>query len=296
MSKITSTDAAVKTLEVIGASGQSVNILDIETYAGLSSLSVDSAGLVSVNGNIYSVGISDLAAERLGLYTKAEIDGVLVEAGLSARSDAYAPTFQDFNNIQTLMDDPEFICSTEFETLIEQVNTTSIINIILQILRIPVTKEFRAYRCGTKPSKPFLTLIVQKGKENKESLNQPFSSKNLQMPVAVGTTEGAEAKTKEPEEKTEEVKTEEPEEPKPEEPKMEEPEEPEVAPLPPTIEPKPEEAKTEEPKEEPEAASLPPTIEPKPEEPKEEPKEEPVTFHAPGPKQGGRRPRRTIRH
>jgi hypothetical protein len=119
---------------------------------------------------------------------KAEIDGTLVDAGLSARSDSFSPTFDDFNNIQTLMDDPEFICSSEFEELIEQVNKTSIVNMILQILRIPVTKEFRAYRCGTKPSRPFLTLIVDKAKENKEKqevLERPFSSDDLQMPVSV---------------------------------------------------------------------------------------------------------------
>jgi hypothetical protein len=122
---------------------------------------------------------------------KAEIDGTLVDAGLSARSDSFSPTFDDFNNIQALMDDPEFICSSEFETLIEQVNNTAIINMILQILRIPVTKEFRAYRCGTKPSRPFLTLIVEKAKEDKamkDVLEQPFSSDDLQMPVSVATS------------------------------------------------------------------------------------------------------------
>ena len=119
---------------------------------------------------------------------KAEIDGTLVDAGLSARSDSFSPTFDDFNNIQALMDDPEFICSSEFEELIEQVNKTAIVNMILQILRIPVTKEFREYRCGTKPSRPFLTLIVEKAKEDKEKqdvLERPFSSDDLQMPVSV---------------------------------------------------------------------------------------------------------------
>ena len=135
---------------------------------------------------------------------KAEIDGTLVDAGLSARSDSFSPTFDDFNNIQALMDDPEFICSSEFETLIEQVNNTAIINIILQILRIPVTKEFREYRCGTKPSKPFLTLIVKKSKEDKEKQNileRPFSSNDLQMPVSVATTSN-EVPAEEPMEET----------------------------------------------------------------------------------------------
>ncbi len=145
---------------------------------------------------------------------KAEIDGTLVEAGLSARSDSFAPTFEDFNNIQALMDDPEFICSSEFETLIEQVNNTAIINMILQILRIPVTKEFREYRCGTKPSKPFLTLIVQKAKEDKakqDILEQPFSSDDLQMPVSVATVSvepSANASEEKPVEGTEEASAE----------------------------------------------------------------------------------------
>jgi hypothetical protein len=154
---------------------------------------------------------------------KAEIDGTLVDAGLSARSDSFSPTFDDFNNIQALMDDPEFICSSEFETLIEQVNNTAIINIILQILRIPVTKEFREYRCGTKPSKPFLTLIVEKAKEDKAKQNvleRPFSSEDLQMPVAVApmeekpvtAEEGTEEATEEKPVATEEVSEEAPEE------------------------------------------------------------------------------------
>ena len=119
---------------------------------------------------------------------KAEIDGTLTDAHLSARADYFAPTFEDFNNIQALMDDPEFICSTEFEELIEQVDNMAIINIILQILRLPVTKEFREYRCGKKPSKPFLTLVTEKAKEDKEKqemFDKPFSMENIQMPVAV---------------------------------------------------------------------------------------------------------------
>ena len=182
---------------------------------------------------------------------KAEIDGTLTGAGLSARSDSFAPTFEDFNNIQALMDDPEFICSTEFETLIEQVNNTSIVNMILQILRIPVTKEFRAYRCGTKASKPFLTLIVDKAKADKEKqdvLEKPFSMDDLDMPVAMKEkTDDAQEEKKEdapvPPTVEEEKKEEAPVPPVVEEEKKEE------APVPPVVE--------EEKKEE---APLPPTI------------------------------------
>jgi chemotaxis protein histidine kinase CheA len=208
---------------------------------------------------------------------KAEIDGTLVDAGLSARSDSFSPTFEDFNNIQALMDDPEFICSSEFETLIEQVNNTSIINMILQILRIPVTKEFREYRCGTKPSKPFLTLIVEKAKEDKAKQNiveRPFSSDDSQMPVSVAPVEVTEEKPEEaseenPEEASEE-NLEEASEENPEEASEENPEEameeatekkPDEA-TEEASEKKPEEAMEEVSEEEPAKASLPSVISP----------------------------------
>ena len=172
------------------------------------------------------IGILEKIARK-----KAEIDGILIDADLSARADHFAPTFEDFNNIQTLMDDPEFICSTEYEKLIEIINTTSVINMILQILRIPVSKEFRAYRCGTKPSKPFITLLVDQSKKNKEKekLAEPISDANTQMPVSAGlpATEASESSEEAPaavvEEKPEEA-AEEPEE-KPEEAAVETPQE-----------------------------------------------------------------------
>jgi len=233
---------------------------------------------------------------------KAEIDGVLVGAGLSARSDSYAPTFEDFNNIQTLMDDPEFICSTEFETLIEQVNNTSIINMILQILRIPVTKEFRAYRCGTKPSKPFLTLIVDKAKENKatqEVLEKPFSSDDLDMPVSVALVEApVETPTDVVETPTETPAVE-----------AEVPAETSVAPVAPAVvevpaetpvapaevsaetpvAPAVAEVPTETPSETPVENPLPPVIPAV--APTETPAVAPVQLHAPGPAKGGSRKR-----
>ena len=208
------------------------------------------------------IGILEKIARK-----KAEIDGILIDADLSARADHFAPTFEDFNNIQSLMDDPAFICSTEYEKLIEIINTTSIINMILQILRIPVSKEFRAYRCGTKPSKPFITLLVDQSKKDKEKekLEEPISDANTQMPISAGlpaadsaadsveeATEEAAAeasaaeasaaeesaeKTKEPEEKPEEAPAEAPEEAIVVETPSEKTEEVAEAPMPPVLQP-----------------------------------------------------------
>ena len=203
------------------------------------------------------IGILEKIARK-----KAEIDGILIDADLSARADHFAPTFEDFNNIQTLMDDPEFICSTEYEKLIEIINTTSVINMILQILRIPVSKEFRAYRCGTKPSKPFITLLVDQSKKDKEKekLAEPFSNTNTQMPISAGQGDGTAPVAEEtPQEAAEET---------PQEAAAETPEE------------TPQEAAAETPVETPQEAT--PVEEEKPVEAVEEkPEEKPVALHAP---------------
>jgi hypothetical protein len=207
------------------------------------------------------IGILEKIARK-----KAEIDGILIDAELSARADHFAPTFEDFNNIQSLMDDPEFICSTEYEKLIEIINTTSVINMILQILRIPVSKEFRAYRCGTKPSKPFITLLVDQSKKDKEKekLAEPISNANTQMPISAGQGDGAAPVAEEtPQEAAEET---------PQEAAAETPVETPVE--------TPQEATAETPVETPEEAT--PVEEEKPVEAVEEkPEEKPVALHAP---------------
>ena len=188
------------------------------------------------------IGIMEKIAAK-----KAEIDGTLVEAGMSARGDELAPTFQDLNNLQALMDDPAFICSTEYEQLIEKVDQSQIIHMVLELMRIPVTKEFRKLRCGDQPSKPFLSLIENESKEEPVEPVEPVEPKE----------EPVESK-------------EEPEEPKeePVEPK-EEPMEPKEEPVEPKEEPVEPKEEPVEPKEEP--------VEPvEPVEPKEEPVEEPV--------------------
>lgn len=218
------------------------------------------------------IGILEKIARK-----KAEIDGILIDAGLSARADHFAPTFEDFNNIQSLMDDPEFICSTEYEKLIEIINTSSVINMILQILRIPVTKEFRAYRCGTKPSKPFITLLVDQSKKNKEKekLAEPISDENTQMPISAGQGDGtAPVAEEKPEEET--PQEEKPEEETPQEAKEETPQEEAeelVAPI------GSEQEKPAETEEAPTALHAPGGSEQ--EKPEEKPEEKPATLHAP---------------
>jgi len=119
------------------------------------------------------IGILEKIAQR-----KAEIDGKLVDAGLSARPDYLSPTFEDFNNIQAVMNDNAYLCSCEFEELIKAVDKSAVIRIILQVLSIPITTEFRDVKCGPGPCQPFIKQIVKesvKDKEEEERLNGPIT-------------------------------------------------------------------------------------------------------------------------
>ncbi len=102
------------------------------------------------------IGIFSKIAEK-----KAAIDGVLEGEGLMPRPAYLSPSFEDLNNVQALMDDPEFICSCEYKDLLKQADQSAIIHIVLQMMRIPVTKEYREkYTCPEKECKPFVKALV----------------------------------------------------------------------------------------------------------------------------------------
>jgi len=92
---------------------------------------------------------------------KQDIDGTLETADLKPLPDYMAPTFNDLNNLQALMDDPAFICSSEHQELVKTIDNSAIIHIVLQLLRIPVTERFREYHCGTE-TKSFVERIVER--------------------------------------------------------------------------------------------------------------------------------------
>ena len=92
---------------------------------------------------------------------KEDIDGTLEAADLKPLPEYMAPTFNDFNNLQSLMDDPAFICSSEHQELVKTIDNSAIIHIVLQLLRIPVTERFREYHCGTE-TKSFVERIVER--------------------------------------------------------------------------------------------------------------------------------------
>ena len=117
--------------------------------------------------------------------TKAKMDGVLESQGLSARSDYFSPTFHDLNNIQAVMSDEAYICSSEFDELIKAVNTSTIIKIVLQILRIPVTEEFKKLKCGEPPLKPFAEIAVDQSIKEKQKEEKASSPMETELPISL---------------------------------------------------------------------------------------------------------------
>ena len=126
------------------------------------------------------IGVLEKIAQR-----KADIDGILVDEELSARPDYLSPTFEDLNNIQAVMSDRAYLCSCEFDNLIEAVDKSAIIRIVLQILRIPVTREYKEYTCGKGPCKSFVKEVVSESIKNKKQAEELQNSPTLQLPVSL---------------------------------------------------------------------------------------------------------------
>uniref|UniRef100_A0A6C0KR06 Uncharacterized protein n=1 Tax=viral metagenome TaxID=1070528 RepID=A0A6C0KR06_9ZZZZ len=93
---------------------------------------------------------------------KKEMDGMLTDQDLLPRPDYMIPSFEDLNNLQVLLDDPVFICSIEAKNLVEEINQSSIINMVLQLLRIPVTEKMQKYTCSD-GYKPIAVKMVEEG-------------------------------------------------------------------------------------------------------------------------------------
>ena len=109
------------------------------------------------------------------------MDGTLEQVGLSARPDYLSPTWDDLNNIQAVISDKAYVCSTEFEELVKNINNAPAINLALQILRIPVNEQMIKLKCGEAPRKDFVSTLAETAKEE-ESINPvtPLSQEQSQ--------------------------------------------------------------------------------------------------------------------
>ena len=109
---------------------------------------------------------------------KAQIDITLGKVNLPSRPDYLSPSWNDLNNIQAVISDKVYVCSCEFRELVSAVNNSTIIKVVLEILRIPVTEEMIQETCGMGKCDNFATLMVKEGQE------QAIPSSEAQIPLA----------------------------------------------------------------------------------------------------------------
>ena len=126
--------------------------------------------------------------EKIAL-KKAAIDGMLIDSGLPPREDYFSPSFNDLNNLQAVIDDPEFTCSCEHQELVKQVDKYAIIHIILKLIGIDVTKKLQEVHCGAEPCKPFVEALVQSGVEKQKKLGLNHIATEEKMDVSTEPVE-----------------------------------------------------------------------------------------------------------
>jgi len=127
-------------------------------------------------------------------HKKAEMDGILVDAGLSARPDYLSPTWDDLHNIKAVINDEAYVCSCEFEELIKSVNKTAIIQFILEMIGIPINEKFRSVKCGTEPCRDIVTTFVKKAKEETDEKRDRLQDTVKEITADTVTAEALTAK------------------------------------------------------------------------------------------------------
>jgi hypothetical protein len=102
---------------------------------------------------------------------KKDIDGTLEAADLNPLPTYMMPSFNDLNNLQGIMDDPAFLCSKEHQELVKSINQSYMLNILLQIARIPVTEQFIKWKCDGKPVRSFVEELADRQRKPNKKKN-----------------------------------------------------------------------------------------------------------------------------
>ena len=108
---------------------------------------------------------------------KRSVDSILQGEGYKPLPDYMETSYDKLSDLQGVMDDPAFICSTEYETLLETRSKSKLLDIILTMCGIPLTPQFEDYVCDGE-REPFIDLIKkrQEKKSKKKrgiSVNKP---------------------------------------------------------------------------------------------------------------------------
>ena len=125
---------------------------------------------------------------------KKDIDGTLESADLNPLPEYMTPSFEDLNNLQALIDHPAFLCSKEHQELINSINQSEMLNILLQLARIPVTEQFIKRTCDGKPARSFVEELADRQKKPSKknnivtpSVDSVVESENPSVNPAVNT-------------------------------------------------------------------------------------------------------------
>jgi len=97
---------------------------------------------------------------------KRAVDSVLQGEGYKPLPDYMDTSYDKLSDLQGVMDDPAFICSTEYETLLEKRSKSKLLDIILTLFGIPLTPGFEDFVCES-GRKPFIDLIKERQQKKK---------------------------------------------------------------------------------------------------------------------------------
>jgi hypothetical protein len=87
---------------------------------------------------------------------------------LPSRPDYLEADFSDLNNLQSILDDPVYVCSAEHRNAIDDLVTTAgkgapAVQLVLSLMRYPHTPGMTKYLCDSKAKKSYVDLLVEEG-------------------------------------------------------------------------------------------------------------------------------------
>jgi len=88
---------------------------------------------------------------------------------LPSRPDYLKADFSDLNNLQSILDDPVYICSAEHRNAIDELLASvgkegaPAVQLVLSLMRYPHTSGMTKYVCDNKAKKSYVNLLVEEG-------------------------------------------------------------------------------------------------------------------------------------
>lgn len=100
---------------------------------------------------------------------------------LSARPDYLKADFTDLNNLQSILDDPVYICSAEHRNAIDELlasigkDGAPAVQLLLSLMRYPHTSGMTKYMCDNKAKQSYVDLLIDEGLEREQQMTEDAS-------------------------------------------------------------------------------------------------------------------------